>query len=140
MYKNSGAKVRGLATVITTLMMIGSALFGFMIMALTEEPVVGLIFGALGCFLAWLSGLLLAAFGEMAENIYHLRKMMAKELEYIEKEDENTEEKMADSLGVTDEDIRMIMHRDGVGIGDAMRRAQEEKLAARRSAGQEQSF
>lgn len=77
MYHNAGAKVKGLATTITVLLMIGAVIGGFVIMGAFESFLAGLFFIAIGCLAAWLSGLMLAAFGELVENTYHIRKMMS---------------------------------------------------------------
>lgn len=128
MYKNSGAKVKGLATTITTLVMIGSILFGLIIIVASKSFLTGLIFAVVGCFIGWLSGLMLAAFGELVENSYHIRQMLTEKLGYQEKVNKDSEKAGDDA--VSDDIVREIMRRDGVGIGDAMRIANEEKRAA----------
>lgn len=142
MYNNSGAKVKGLATVIVTLSMIGSVILGLILMVATESFLLGAIVIGNGCFVAWLSGLMLAAFGEMVENTYYLRKVVTEKLgepedgeqksEYTEKKNENVNQ--SDDEEVTDEEIREIRHRLGVGIGDAMAIAREEKRAKKNTA------
>lgn len=129
MYNNSGAKVKGLATTLATLLIIGSILLGICVMAVTESFLIGALVMAFGCLTGWLSGLLLAAFGEMVENTYYLRKMMAQNMGYEDKEAAQAEEaKNPDDVSA--DVVREIMHRDGIGIGDAMIRAKAEKAAA----------
>ena len=60
MYKNAGAKVKGLATTIAVIMMV---IFGFAgLITMFENFFVGLVTILVGCLSAWLSGLMLAAF------------------------------------------------------------------------------
>ncbi len=129
MYKNSGAKVKGLATTITTLLMVGSVLLGLVIMILTEGFVAGLIVAAFGCFTAWLSGLMLAAFGEMVENTYYLRKVIIEKFGSPDMKENETEKNERSDNEVSDDEVRDVMRRLGVGVGDAMRIAEEEKRA-----------
>lgn len=74
MYKNAGAKVKGLATTIAIIMMV---IFGFAgLITMFENFFVGLVTILVGCLSAWLIGLMLAAFGELVENTYYIRKQL----------------------------------------------------------------
>lgn len=74
MYRNSGGKIKGLATFLAALVMIGSAIAGLIVMM--EEFFPGLLIMLMGCLGGWLSGLTMAAFGELVENTYYIRQMM----------------------------------------------------------------
>lgn len=80
MFENAGRKIQTLVKIITiftiaTYILIGiilgvaSGSAGFFILFL-------LIFGVVGTIIAWISGLVLYAFGEMCENIYNIRREM----------------------------------------------------------------
>ena len=79
MYNNCGAKIKGIVSVIAGLGMAASIIGGLIIMVATID-VGGIIAGPLiaivGCLGAWLGGLMLAAFGELVENTYEIRKML----------------------------------------------------------------
>lgn len=67
MYNNAGSKVKTLAKTIAIVLMVLSVLGGIGTM-IAGSFIAGLLAAALGCLGAWLSGLTLAAFGELVEN------------------------------------------------------------------------
>lgn len=77
MYHNAGAKVKGLATTIAVLLMGGAVIGGLITMSVSESLLMGLLIIGVGCLAAWLSALMLAAFGELVENTYHIRKLLS---------------------------------------------------------------
>ena len=120
MYKNSGAKIKGLATTITTLSMIGSILFGLVIMLVSESVLVGLILAVVGCFVGWLCGLTLAGFGELIENTYYIRQSLSGVAKGKEA-NMNTEKSHHDH-------IKDIMEKYNVPYGEAEIIAKREKM------------
>lgn len=155
MYDNAGSKVKGLAYTITTLLMIVAVLAGMV--AMIDSVFGGLLVMVIGCIAAWLSGLTMAAFGELVENTYYIRKMLAYKLNVSEKGEPlsvtpayvgenmapvnaNTNVTSAngngnvmpvyDSASVTPADIHAIMLRDGVPYGEAFVIAKREKKNA----------
>ena len=79
MYKNCGAKVKGLASAVATLGMAGAVMVG-LVMALAARDASGLFAGILlaagGSLAAWLGSLLLATFGELVQNSYEILQLM----------------------------------------------------------------
>ena len=79
MYNNCGAKIKGIVSVIAGLGMVASIVVGLIVLV-SNIDYGGLIAGPLiaagGCLGSWLGGLMLAAFGEMVENTYEIRKML----------------------------------------------------------------
>ena len=74
MYKDAGYSIKTVVKTITGILMAFSVLIGLVILILLSQNNVGLgllaavvIIGG-GCFLAWLSGLVLYAFGEIADR------------------------------------------------------------------------
>ena len=67
MYNNAGAKVKTLAKTIAIIMMVFSCLGGLGTI-IAGSFLGGIVIAAVGCLGAWLSGLTLAAFGELVEN------------------------------------------------------------------------
>ena len=82
MYKNTGKKIKTLATVIAVLLMIIPVIGG--IYALFENLLLGVAILIVGPFLAWLSGLLLAGFGELVENTHEQLALLRKQRELPE--------------------------------------------------------
>lgn len=77
MYRNSGGKIKGLATFISAVLMVISVIGGLIVMFAGDAGVIaGLTIALVGCLSAWLSGLMMAAFGELVENTYYIRQMM----------------------------------------------------------------
>ena len=76
MYHNSGAIVKGLATVIVALMMLAVIVGGVFFIVQTEKFGLGALIIVGGCLAAWLSGLMLAAFGELVQNSYKILKVL----------------------------------------------------------------
>ena len=73
MYNNAGAKVKTLAQTIAIILMVFSCLGGLG-MIIGGSFLGGIIIAAVGCLSAWLSGLCLAAFGELVENTNKIAK------------------------------------------------------------------
>lgn len=76
MYHNSGAIVKGLATLVAALMMIACVVGGIFFIVRSEMIWLGLaiIFG--GCLVSWLACLMMAAFGELVNNSYKILKIL----------------------------------------------------------------
>lgn len=133
MYKNAGAKVKGLATFVVVLMMIVCVIAGFGVMVSGRRgsgTLPGLLIIVGGCFAAWLSGLMLAAFGELVENSYYIRKMLA-EGASVPTGDSNpvvTAKPDFSDVSVTHAEINAVMQRDGVAYGEAVVIAKKEKM------------
>lgn len=129
MYKNAGAKVKGLATTITTLLIIVCVLVGMFTMFngyRGRGVLPGLLIIVFGSFAAWLSGLMLAAFGELVENTYHIRKLLSEGGSVVNAEP--VKPAYAD-VPVTQAEINAVMQRDGVPYADAVMIAKKEKMA-----------
>ena len=75
MYNNAGAKVKTLAQTIAIILMVFSCLGGLGII-IDGEFLAGIIVAGIGCLGAWLSGLCLAAFGELVENTNKIAKVL----------------------------------------------------------------
>lgn len=132
MYKNSGAKVKGLATTLTTLMMIGCIIAGVVVMASGYRgsgTIPGLLIIVVGCIVAWLSGLMMAAFGELVENTYHIRKMLEEKSGNVAQAEKPAEKPVYADASVTPAEINAVMQRDGVPYGEAVVVAKKEKAA-----------
>ena len=70
MYENAGRSIKSVVTVAVIVMMVLSVIGGIIVMAEGGVGVIlGLIVMALGCFSAWLSGLLLYAYGEITDRL-----------------------------------------------------------------------
>lgn len=76
MYKNVGRSIKDVVKVVVGIEMVIFIILGFVLM-ITLSDGLGLILGAIvagaGCFVAWLSGLILYAYGDIADNV----KMLA---------------------------------------------------------------
>lgn len=128
MYNNSGAKIKGIASTMAAIGMIGSAVIGMVLMF--EEPVLGILVVIAGCIGAWLSSLLLAGFGELVENSYKILKLLEED-----KGSSGSGEAVAQgtSLGdvtVSSKEIREYMEREGVPYGAAVVALKKQKLVA----------
>ena len=80
MYNNTGKCIKSLTKVIVIVEM-GFSVVGGLVLAGISGVVIGLLVGALGCLLAWLSGLILATYGDIADNLYAIRVKIAGEEE-----------------------------------------------------------
>jgi|GEM_PF-4963780 len=83
MYKNTGKKIKTLATVIAVLLMIIPVVLGIGSL-LQANILLGVAILIIGPFLAWLSGLLLAGFGELVENTHEQLALLRKQRELPE--------------------------------------------------------
>ena len=124
MYNNAGGKVKGLATTITVLTMIVAIIFG--LIGMSQSFLAGLFIILFGCLGAWLSGLMLAAFGELVENTYYIRKHLTEGVAPVSAPPARPA--YADTP-VSRAEINTVMQRDGVPYGDAVVQAKKEKTA-----------
>lgn len=86
MYENPGKKLKTIVSTIVGIEMVASVLLWViiwvsMIAQNGEEAaiagfLVGGIVACIGCFLAWVSGLVMATFADIAENIYEINKKL----------------------------------------------------------------
>lgn len=76
MYRNTGAAIKVLATILAVLMMIGCVASGVYVIVEAEEVGAGLIIIVVGCFVSWLSCLMMAAFGELVNNTHKILKLL----------------------------------------------------------------
>lgn len=92
MYKNAGRSIKNIVKTVVSIEMAIFIILGIVLMAVIAD-VIGFILGAVvagfGCFIAWLNGLELYAYGDIADNI----KMIANiaNAVYLNRED-NMEE------------------------------------------------
>ena len=125
MYKNCGAKVKGLASAVATLGMAGAVMVG-LVMALAARDASGLFAGILlaagGSLAAWLGSLLLATFGELVQNSYEILQLMKAGGSGMDAA------MLVPKVDVTEEEIAFVMSRDGLPYVDAMIRAKQEKF------------
>lgn len=78
MYQNVGQKIKSLTKVVVIIMMVLSIIGGISMMALDEEMILpGLLIAAIGCFVAWLSGLTMYAYGDIADNLQSINEQIA---------------------------------------------------------------
>lgn len=76
MYRNTGAAIKVLATILAVLMMIGCVGIGLYYIIEFEEYEVGLPIMIGGCIVSWLSCLMMAAFGELVNNTHKILKLL----------------------------------------------------------------
>ena len=82
MYKNPGKTIKRLTKVIVGVGMALSIVAGLAFLAMPGGFFVGLLVAALGCLLSWLSGLTLAAYGDIADNLLAIRnKIVGQDVE-----------------------------------------------------------
>ena len=68
-YKNVGAKIKGLANFVAWIGIICSVIAGIFVMCLDEDMILaGFLIIALGAFISWLSNILLYGYGQMIDN------------------------------------------------------------------------
>ena len=78
MYQNVGQKIKNLTKIVVTIMMIVSIIAGIGIMAMDEDMIlIGLVVAGVGCFAAWISGLTMYAYGDIAANIQSINQQLA---------------------------------------------------------------
>lgn len=128
MYNNSGAKVKGLASFFAGLGMAGSILFG--VVSMIAGRGFGGIFGgvliaAVGCLASWLSGLVLAAFGELVQNTYEILQIL-KEGKPVRTGPLAPAEV---NVKVSEEEIAYVAKRDNLPYVEAVIQAKKEKAA-----------
>jgi len=81
MYKNVGKSIKDIVTTIVGIQMTLFILIGILLTVLVRGGVgflLALVVTGGGCFFAWLSGLLLYAFGDIADNVRMLANVYAK--------------------------------------------------------------
>ena len=76
MYRNTGAVIKVLATILAVLMMIGCVAAGVFLIVEEEEVEMGLAIMIGGCLVSWLSCLMMAAFGELVNNTHKILKLL----------------------------------------------------------------
>lgn len=80
MFENIGSKIKGLATILCVLGVIGSIVLGIVICSLGDFFIaVGLIFMALGGLLSWILSFFMYGFGQLIENSDMLVMLVAKQ-------------------------------------------------------------
>lgn len=67
MFDNIGGKIKGLATAVTVIGIISSIICGIFLLA-EEEALLGIVVGAAGSFVSWISSFVLYGFGQLVEN------------------------------------------------------------------------
>lgn len=79
MFGNIGGKIKSLAQVITWLGIIGSVIWGFVLMATDEDLIsAGLMIAVLGSLISWVSSFVLYGFGQLVENTDKLVELSKK--------------------------------------------------------------
>ena len=79
MFGNIGGKIKSLAQVITWLGIIGSVIWGFVLMATDEDLIfAGLMIALLGSLISWVSSFVLYGFGQLIENTDKLVELSKK--------------------------------------------------------------
>ena len=76
MYRNTGAAIKVLATILAVLMMIACVAGGVYWIVEEEEIGIGLATIIGGCIVSWLSCLMMAAFGELVNNTHKILKLL----------------------------------------------------------------
>ena len=82
MYKSAGKRIKDVVTTIVGIQMAFFILVGILLTVLVRGGVgflVALFVTGGGCFFTWLSGLLMYAFGDIADNVKILAQVYAKE-------------------------------------------------------------
>ena len=98
MYQNAGKSIKTLVTAIVAIQMVLAVTAGIGIASFLNDvseggSFIGFLFAAFGCFVAWLSGLILYAYGEIAEGVKRISSNCSygnaddKELEPLEESD-----------------------------------------------------
>ena len=98
MYQNAGKSIKTLVTLIVVIQMVLAIVAGFGVASFLEDisdsgSFIGFLIAAVGCFSAWLSGLILYAYGEIADGVkrmasnYGLGNTEDKESGFSEKQD-----------------------------------------------------
>ena len=87
MYNNPGKKLKGIIKGIVSILMVIWVIVGLVIFSMAASQgaegsglsgfFVGLLITTIGCFGSWLSGLILATFADMAENLHAIRGAIA---------------------------------------------------------------
>ena len=79
MYENVGKSIKNLVKTIVTVGMIVWVVIGIVILATSGEngAILGILVAVVGCFMSWLSGLVLYAYGEMADNLKSIKEAVA---------------------------------------------------------------
>lgn len=75
MYNNAGKSIKGLVKIVVGIQMVLFIILGIVLMVVGEDAAgafLGFLVGGAGCFFAWLSGLILYAYGEIADGIQRL--------------------------------------------------------------------
>lgn len=77
MYENVGQKIKNLTTILVVIMMILSLVGGISAMVLDEDMIIpGLLLAGVGCFVSWIGGLAMYAYGDIADNIQTINEQL----------------------------------------------------------------
>jgi hypothetical protein len=81
MYKNAGKSLKNATIAIVVIGIFLSVILRIVLMATLREAgfIVGLLVAGLGCFLSWLGGLVMYAFGEMADCMLQMKNKLVGE-------------------------------------------------------------
>ena len=93
MFDNIGRKIKNLAELVTMLGIAFSVIGGFIICCIDEHLILpGLMVGAAGCFVSWLSSLWMYAFGQQVESTENIEKMLKNRLATLTEQNSPEEE------------------------------------------------
>lgn len=92
MYNNAGKSIKGLVKIVVGIQMALFIILGIVLMVSGEGGAgafLGFLVGGAGCFFAWLSGLLLYAYGEIADGVKRLAERTQQDTEKDNRTDES---------------------------------------------------
>lgn len=81
MYSNAGKSIKDIVTKVVVFQMIISILLALVVFFARIGDgglIIGILVGVLGCFSAWLSGLVLYAYGDIADNLSQINSKLDK--------------------------------------------------------------
>ena len=92
MYTNAGRSIKNIVAKVVTFRMVMSILIALVVVIIVGDKagfasgcILGMIVGILGCFIDWLSGLVLYAYGDIADNLTQINEKLNEKMEYAEK-------------------------------------------------------
>lgn len=138
MYNNSGAKIKGLASTLQVIGIVFSCVIGFVIFAVGIGEggfFVGLLYAAIGCFVSWLSFLLLAGFGELVDNSAKIVVLLSggklpEEVDLNAYREPQVDTSEFSGVDVTPAEVNFVMQTQGLPHGDAYVVAKKLKKAS----------
>lgn len=80
MYSNAGKSIKSYVKVVVSIAICICILLGILVIAITEDflgVLLGLLIAGVGSFMAWLSGLVLYAFGDIAERVANIDEKLS---------------------------------------------------------------